>query len=380
MKTQRRRTAFTLIELLVVIAIIAILVGLLLPAVQKVREAAARVQCQNNLKQIGLALHNYESTNNCFPAAEQYPPPASGTVSIYVALLPYVEQGNLLNEYQSNATNQAIAIQQKINIFDCPDDPNVNAVVDGGGPPPAAFTYRYPVSYGFNYGTWFLYDWAGQTGGDGAFVINTPLAPGAFADGLSNTLAAAEVKAQTQSGGFKTGIGYIRNLQIPNTPDPGNATLPSSPAALLNMIGASPAPSQSSFNSTGSTLNSNLHLDYNNPTVTQAGFTTTFPPNTAMSISVTNQNSGTGTAASQGGNQVPNVTGTFDVDYVSLPESKTLTSGCTFAAVTSRSYHNGLVNVLLMDGSVRSVSFGISAQTWHALGTRAGGDIVGPDY
>ncbi len=374
------RGGFTLIELLVVIAIIAILIGLLLPAVQKVREAAARLQCQNNLKQIGLALHNYESTNNGFPAAEQYPPPASGTVSIHIALLPYVEQGNLLNEYQSSAANQAVAIQQKISIFDCPSDPNVGAVIDGGGPPPAAFTYRYPVTYGFNYGTWFLYDWAGHTGGDGAFVINSPLTPAAFTDGLSNTLAAAEVKAQTQSGGVKTGIGYIRSLQIPNAPDPGNATLPSSPAALLATIGASSAPQQSTFNGSGSTLNSNLHLDYNNPTVTQTGFTTAFPPNAPMRIYVSNQNSGTGAPVSQGGNQVPGVAGTYDVDYVSLPESKTLTGGCTFAAITSRSYHTGLVNVLFMDGSVRSMSSAVSAQTWHALGTRAGGDVPGNDY
>ena len=269
-------------------------------------------------------------------------------MSIHVALLPFVEQGNLYAEYL-NAGGLSAAIQMQIPIFCCPADPNVAAVVDGGGPPPTPFTYRYPVTYGFNYGTWFLYDWTNHIGGDGAFVINTPLSANAFVDGMSNTLAAAEVKAQTQSGGFKTGIGYIRSLKIPNISDPRNTTLPASPSILLNTLGLSPAPTQSTFNSTGSTLNSNLHLDYNNPTVAQAGFTTTFPPNTPMSVTVTNQNVGTGTIVSLGGNQVPNVTGTFVVDYVSNPESASAT-GCTFAAVTSRSYHSGLVNVLLMDG------------------------------
>src|SRR5271155_720985 len=95
----KRRAGFTLIELLVVIAIIAILIALLVPAVQKVREAAARTQCLNNLKQIGLALHNYESTNKTFPPAETWPAPATGQVSVHVALLPYVEQGNLYSQY-----------------------------------------------------------------------------------------------------------------------------------------------------------------------------------------------------------------------------------------------------------------------------------------
>jgi hypothetical protein len=114
-------------------------------------------------------------------------------------------------------------------------------MVDGGGPPPTPFTYRYPINYGFNYGTWYLYDWATQGGGDGAFGINLAPKPTAYVDGLSNTLAAAEVKAQTQAGSFKIGIGYIRNLLIPNTPDPANTTLPANPAALLASIGANPA-------------------------------------------------------------------------------------------------------------------------------------------
>ena len=215
-----RRRGFTLIELLVVIAIIAILIGLLLPAVQKVRDAAARMQCQNNLKQMGLAFHNYENANGFFPPAYTVVLSTPSSTSWGTYLLPYLEQDNLYRQYDPNgglgsAQNQA-AISTPVKIFQCPAA-QANRRYTDGPVPGSAFVPTWgatPISWTASAGDYTATTgvrentlnacWAGGGGGDrdGVLEAKTQATPGAsftgtkvlaITDGTSNTILVGEL-------------------------------------------------------------------------------------------------------------------------------------------------------------------------------------------
>jgi prepilin-type N-terminal cleavage/methylation domain-containing protein/prepilin-type processing-associated H-X9-DG protein len=317
------RRAFTLIELLVVIAIIAILIGLLLPAVQKVREAANRMKCTNTLKQLGLALHNYESTNGTFPQGRnQYPL----VVSAPARLLAYVEQANLQNLIDPNGTlavggQNDLAAKNRMALFVCPSDP-----ANGRVPGSAYFGTNYVACNG----TGVTVDATGAiTGylkipdGNGVFA-QTPTRIADILDGTSNTAAFSE-----------STIGNGVAITSPPT-DPQQARM-----VILEVAGGNDTTPADCDGGNG-TWNVkrgeqwiNGHYGY---TLYNHYYT-------------------------------PNQLGKWDCGNAS--HNKALTA--------ARSNHPGGVNLLLCDGSVRFVSNTVNLATWRALATRSGAEVVG-DY
>ncbi len=330
----RRRSAFTLIELLVVIAIIAVLIALLLPAVQQAREAARRTQCRNNSKQLALAVHNYADVCNVFPPSACINPSITvtgnnGSWGIHGRILPYLEQGNIYNTVDLSIAwdfQQSIS-GLKIAAYSCPSDPLSDRSRDAGGGRAIVF----PTTYGFNFGTWFVWNPVSGAGGDGATYPNSKLKFASFTDGTSNTLLVSEVKAWTP---------YRRNGGPPST------TVPASVADAQSIVA-----SGTEFKDTG-------HTEWPDGRVHHEGFTTTLVPNS--NVPCTN-----------GGK-------TYDCDYNSWQEGRNGLSGQpSYAIITSRSFHTGIVQVALVDGSVRTVSSNIDLGIWRALGSRDGSEVVG---
>ncbi len=323
---------FTLVELLVVTGIIGILVAMLLPAVQEVREAANRTACANNLRQIALAVHNFESAQGHYPPSFEVQPGEikRGSWSIHARLLPFLEQANAegLIDFATDWHEQVDSGIPALGVatYSCPSDLRAAVRIRDGKP------FVHSTSYGFNMGTWFIYDPTTGAVGDGAFVVQNPTKHSSVSDGLSNTLCTTDVKAFTP---------YIRNALS------FDAQLPERQSHFLGARGELKLGSSPTQN-TG-------HTVWTDGRVHHSGMTVTFGPNTSVGY----EHEGVG----------------FDIDFSSQQEGRDSLRP-TYAAVTSRSWHPGGVNAARMDGSVGFVSEDIDLEIWRALGSIDGGEVI----
>jgi prepilin-type N-terminal cleavage/methylation domain-containing protein/prepilin-type processing-associated H-X9-DG protein len=312
-----RKRAFTLIELLVVIAIIAILIGLLLPAVQKVREAAARMQCSNNLKQLAIAMHSYHDANNKLPPGRD-----NFEFSTHAYILPYIEQDNvyrLINfkvDYDDPAN--ATAMATKIKTFICPTDPNQSFPANW-----APNNYRVnqgsSILWGNNPGT----SHPGISAPNGPFHQNSTVTLPGITDGTSNTAMVSE----HPTGSFNTGA-----VSAHNTFRLGQSTglYPATPDEAVTMCEG---------------LTPSQQLQYNGQPWVGAPWIQGYHSTTVYF-------------------------------HVGPPNSRSCMYPSGRIGTAARSLHTGGVNLAMCDGSVRFVNNSIPLSVWRAMGSRNGGEVV----
>ncbi len=311
----RSRKGFTLIELLVVIAIIAILIGLLLPAVQKVREAAARSQCTNNLKQLGLATHNFHDVNGHLPASDA----RSTGISAHAYLLPHIEQDNIFRlidlTVSHNHANNANARAQNIKTFLCPSDPVTQVPAGWAG-----------NNYRTNSGDTLLNGQPSTTGANSTMPRpNGPFVPqlittrfASITDGLSNTAGWSEHLKGDFNQGQSTFTDTFEPGTYPNTADESVAMCAAVDVNNLSMQGVS---------------------DVGAPWLRGYHSTTKYY-------------------------------------HVSLPNTRSCMYPPGRIATTAKSQHSGGVMVGMMDGSIRFVPNSINIVAWRAMGSRDGGETI----
>ncbi|MDX2039549.1 MAG: DUF1559 domain-containing protein [Isosphaeraceae bacterium] len=338
----RARRGFTLIELLVVIAIIAVLIALLLPAVQAAREAARRAQCTNNLKQIGLAIANYESGQGVYPMGNLTRSRTHDNCGTYWGhtwlnfILPYMEQGNQYNAANFsrpyNSTFQFTAFRQKVGALICPDDtPNVDLTQVGFI---ATMQTSYYAMRGITENLW--YSWgtgatapnAGRCGvidGEGAFGSNIAYGVAAISDGTSNTIFVGEVSRFAN--------------------EPGN-----SPFNFGNVAGAFGGPDWQ----TSTTWSGDVR-----------------PTSGAYAVPRINAKAVTS-------NVTQCLTNPFGTPQYGNPVGW-LNTCQGLAQFGFRSHHPGGANFLFGDGSVKFLKETINMPTYHALSTRALGEVISAD-